>query len=300
VAAIRDNSVVLPDGRRLAYTEWGVPDGKPVLYCHGAPGSRLWCPDEKATAAAGVRLIIPDRPGIGRSDPLERRGYGDWPADVVTLADTLGLDTIGLIGVSAGGPYAAACAALRPDRLNGVAFVCSGPLTKYYWEGLPTVLEQWSAADREVFALVPRDPHRAANVAVEMFRRELEPEDAYITSIHDGLKAAEGDRWFYEDSERLVTFEAHLREWWRQIPDGLRWELLDAFYPWGFQLQDITMPVSVWHGAQDPWVSADDIAFQRAAIPSASVVIWDDSGHLGFVKHFDQILAAVTSSPPVS
>ena len=31
----------LPDGRRLAYAEWGEPQGTPVFYCHGFPGSRL-------------------------------------------------------------------------------------------------------------------------------------------------------------------------------------------------------------------------------------------------------------------
>ena len=300
MAPLRDTTATLPDGRKLAFTEWGVPDGTPVIYCHGAPGSRLWCPDEAATASAGVRLIIPDRPGIGRSDPLEGRGYGDWPADVAGLADALELDTFGLIGVSAGGPYAAACAALIPDRLEAVALVSSGGLTRYNWEALPSVVDQWSPEDREVFALVPIDPLRAANLAAENFRRELEPADDYLASIHTELQAAAGDRWFYEDPGGTGVFDAHLQEWWRQLPDGLRWELVDAFHPWGFRLGDITMPVSIWHGAQDPWVTLEHIEFQRAAIPNATVVVWEDGGHLGFVKHFAEILAAVTTTSPVS
>ena len=87
--ALRDASVRMPDGRRLAYTEWGLPEGKPVMYFHGTPGCRMWCPDEDATSAAKVRLIMPDRPGIGRSDPLEPRTLADWPKDVVALADAL-------------------------------------------------------------------------------------------------------------------------------------------------------------------------------------------------------------------
>lgn len=84
----------MPDGRKLAYTEWGLPDGKPVMYFHGTPGSRIWCPDEEATSTAGVRLIIPDRPGIGRSDPLEGRTLADLPKDVAALADSLDISSL--------------------------------------------------------------------------------------------------------------------------------------------------------------------------------------------------------------
>jgi len=64
MARLTDGTIALPGGRRLAYTEWGNPKGYPVLYFHGTPGSRLWCPDESATMSADVRLIMPDRPGI--------------------------------------------------------------------------------------------------------------------------------------------------------------------------------------------------------------------------------------------
>src|SRR4026209_1951231 len=103
---LRDETVTLPNGRNLAYTEWGIPDGKPVLCFHGTPGTRLWCPDETDTVAAGVRLIMADRPGIGRSDPQVGRTLADWPGDVQALADAMDMETFGIIGISAGGTYA--------------------------------------------------------------------------------------------------------------------------------------------------------------------------------------------------
>jgi pimeloyl-ACP methyl ester carboxylesterase len=169
MAALRDAAVTLPDGRRLAYTEWGLPDGPPVLGFHGTPGSRLWCPDEDATAALGVRLILPDRPGIGGSDPLPRRRFGDWPADVEVLADTLGLDTFGVVGYSAGGPYAAACAALMPARLTGVAIVDSRVLTTFNWAERPEAVEEWSDQGRATFELAATDPDGAADLAARQF-----------------------------------------------------------------------------------------------------------------------------------
>jgi len=64
-----DRTIRLPDGRGLAYSEWGDLAGRPVVLLHGTPGSRLICLDEDATLAAGVRLLTMDRPGYGLSDP---------------------------------------------------------------------------------------------------------------------------------------------------------------------------------------------------------------------------------------
>ena len=36
-----DNLLTTPDGRKLAYAEFGQPDGYPVLYLHATPSSRL-------------------------------------------------------------------------------------------------------------------------------------------------------------------------------------------------------------------------------------------------------------------
>ncbi|HEY6428062.1 MAG TPA: alpha/beta hydrolase [Acidimicrobiales bacterium] len=81
----------LPDRRRLAYDEYGDPDGIPVLNCHGGLTSRKDMERCAATAAAaGVRVISPDRPGIGRSDAKPGRTLLDWPPDVAALADALG------------------------------------------------------------------------------------------------------------------------------------------------------------------------------------------------------------------
>ena len=284
----------LRDGRRLAYTEWGNAGGTPVLYFHGFPGSRLWCPDEQATLDADVRLILPERPGLGRSDPKVPRTLGEWPADVLELADALGLSTFAVIGVSAGGPYAAACAALIPSRLTEVALVSSGPLSEYNWEARPGIESSWSDVDRGEFELIQRDfaaGVRLATANLIEFAREIEEQPEII----DGeLAQAEGDRWFFTDPNRVESFHAYLRETFRQGPDAAVWEFIKVYQPWGFRLSDISIPVTVWHGAQDPWVTDDFIDYQVATIPRCSLVVWQDSGHLGFVKHWAEILETLT------
>jgi pimeloyl-ACP methyl ester carboxylesterase len=293
VPALRDNAITLPDGRRLAYTEWGVSDGRPVLYFHGTPGSRLWCPDERATVDAGVRLIAPDRPGFGRSDPLEGRTFGDWPKDVTALADSLGIRSFGVIGASAGGPYAAACAALIPERVSKAALVSSRAVAEYNWAERPEAIEEWSPDERTQFELTRTDPVAAADLAIGQFAAEVEPLDAYPEAIHTWLERAEGDRWFFEDESRTASFDAHIRETWRQGLSAIRWEMVDAFQPWGFRIADIRIPVTVFHGGQDQRVKRQHVDFQVRTIPNSSLVVWPDGGHLAFVKHWAEVLAAI-------
>jgi pimeloyl-ACP methyl ester carboxylesterase len=115
-----DRTIRLQDGRQLAYCEWGALDGTPVVLLHGAPGSRLICPDEAATEAAGVRLLTVDRPGYGQSDPRPGRALLDWPADHIELADQLDLPPCPVVGWSAGGKFALAMGFGAPDRVTAI------------------------------------------------------------------------------------------------------------------------------------------------------------------------------------
>ncbi len=118
----------LPDGRTLAYAEFGRPEGFPVLYFHGSPSSRLepLLLGDDAFIRLGLRGIAPDRPGMGGSDFQAGRGFSHLPADVSALADALGLKRFAVLGNSGGGPYAAVCAARIPERLSAAVIVSGG------------------------------------------------------------------------------------------------------------------------------------------------------------------------------
>ncbi len=122
-----ENVFTLPDGRKLAYAEFGKPDGFPVFYFHATPSSRLeplFLGDE-IFSQLGLRVICPDRPGMGNSSFQENRGLSDWPEDVKFLAQVLELNQISILGVSGGGAYAAVCAAKIPGQLCKVV-IASG------------------------------------------------------------------------------------------------------------------------------------------------------------------------------
>jgi pimeloyl-ACP methyl ester carboxylesterase len=138
---VAGQQIRLRDGRLLGCAEYGDPEGKPVFFFQGTPSSRLMHPDATLTSALAGRLIMLDRPGFGLSDFQPNRHLLDWPDDVVEVADLLGLDRFAVVGISGGGPYAAACAYKIRERLTSVAMVSSmGPVdVPGATEGMPFI-----------------------------------------------------------------------------------------------------------------------------------------------------------------
>jgi pimeloyl-ACP methyl ester carboxylesterase len=292
---LRDDSIRLADGRKLAYAEWGEPEGATVFFFHGTPHSRLWCPDETVTASSGVRLVTVDRPGIGASDALPRRTFAAWPGDVLELAEALRVNRFGVVGWSAGGPYAAACAARIPERLTGVGIACSRALSQFNIGENPAAYGELEPDDRLLFELAKQDPDAAAQASAqtnEAWVRELRERPE---SLLDGYETPEGDRWFLEDPQRRRSYFEAARESVRQGAEAFAWEDIDVCLPWGFRLADIATEVHVWHGEQDTIVARAHIDFIVETLPNALLTVWPDSGHAGVARHWGEVLDAVAA-----
>ena len=123
---------------------------RPLLYFHGWPGSRVEGRlGDEAAKARGVRLIAIDRPGIGLSDIQPGRTLVDWPDDVAEVAAALGLDRFAVLGISGGGPYAAACAWKLSDQFTAAGIVSSlAPLD------VPGAIGEMGRQNRLAFELV--------------------------------------------------------------------------------------------------------------------------------------------------
>src|SRR6266540_857937 len=174
-----DDGIALPDGRWLAYAEFGDPEGRPVLFFHATPGYRRnpWATDAELRSA-GVRLIAPDRPGVGRSTPQPHRRLLDWPDDVRQLADALALQRFAVVGFSNGGPHAAACACKLGPRVSGTALVAPLPpldapgavrqlgVPDWYYPLARRAPWALRAVYAGLVALARRDPRRAERLLV--------------------------------------------------------------------------------------------------------------------------------------
>src|SRR5688500_3368807 len=121
-----DATIEMPDGRTLGYGDYGDPADVPVLWCHGGPGSRMEAKlAAPAAAARGFRLIGIDRPGYGLSTPRPGRSIEACVPDILAVADAVGADAFYVVGVSTGGAYAAATAAIAPERVLGAVLACA-------------------------------------------------------------------------------------------------------------------------------------------------------------------------------
>jgi pimeloyl-ACP methyl ester carboxylesterase len=291
---IRDERVRLRDGRKLAYAEWGDSQGPPVLLFHGSPHSRLWCPDPEATQQAGVRLVAVDRPGFGGSDLQPGRRVTDWPRDVVELADSLDIDRFAVAGFSGGGRYALACAALITERVTRAGLVSTG--AGLVLRERPGALEDLDEEDRRDFDLVEREDRETAagRIAAEWadWTRSIAEEPR---RFFDAYPVTEQNRWFREDPARTVPFLEALGEALRQGPIAIGWERVVAFEPSPLRPEAIFVETYLWHGELDVVIPRAAAEFLGAKIPNCKITIWPDDGHLGIARHWDEILAALST-----
>src|ERR1700751_1675072 len=114
-----EGNVAVGDDRQIGFAEFGAPQGRAVFWLHGTPGARRQIPTEARAYAeeADIRLIGIDRPGIGSSTPYQYGNVLEFADDLRTIADTLGIDKMAVVGLSGGGPYTLACAGPMPERV---------------------------------------------------------------------------------------------------------------------------------------------------------------------------------------
>lgn len=295
-----DRTMVLSDGRTLAFSEWGDLGGKPVVLLHGMPGSRLMCPDIDATRAAGVRLITIDRPGYGLSDPRPDRTRLNWVDDYLELAEHLHLPPCPIVGWSGGGPYALACAYRLPDRVSSIGLAGSPGLVGE----VPGALEDFSAEGRALIDLLHRD--RAAGIgAITRHCHEYGGDGLYLPlkfRAHRGANRSARTRFMLSSGDaddRLLARPGMLeaiREWLdegaRQGTAGFVGDWIDRVDHDGFSVADIQQVVHVWIGEADrqiPRYHADHLV---QTIPRARLVSYPGEGHLFPFDHWGEMLAA--------
>jgi pimeloyl-ACP methyl ester carboxylesterase len=272
----RDGTVLLPDGRRLGYAEYGDPDGPAAIYCHGFPSSRL---EAGLVRVSGVRLIAVDRPGYGLSDPQRRRRLLDFPRDVAHLADALRLDRFAVAGVSGGAPYAAALAYALGPRVSGCALISGIAPPGLGWEeGSPAGMLM--ALGRRPLAL------RALGFGVRRVVRRQDRATLKRLRVRAGFPPGDGG---------LDAGELILRGWNEGLRASLDGPLSDArIYgrPWGFEPEDIRVPVVVWHGTRDRTVPVGAGRLMAHRIPGATAHILEGETHFSVIWHHHRAIIA--------
>lgn len=264
--------ITLDDGRSLAYESWGDPEGTPVLFQHGTGDSRLARhPDGSLAAAAGVRLITTDRPGIGGSDRLPHRSLLDWPADVTALTAELGIGGFVAAGWSGGGPHALALAAALGERVSGI--VLASPLGPFDRDGSRDLVRN---RDLRMIWRLSHAKWVAGAAGRAESRAALHDLHAFVASI---AKGAPADAPVLSDPALEPMFEAEMGEALAQHGAGVLDDMW-AFLDWGFTPEDVSQPVEVFHGDADEILAPEMYRELAARLPGAGAArAWSGGGH---------------------
>lgn len=290
-----DHIITLPNGRKLGYAEYGDPRGEVVFYFHGWPSSRLQGSlfDEQARAR-GLRLICPDRPGIGLSEAQPGRTLTDWQHTLTALAAHVGADNWHVLAWSGGGPYALATALLLPKRVLSVSIICGAPPLKFlgdremFW--IYRVMIQLRSLFPTVLAGILKLGGRIARGRPDRFpltllMRMLGEEDRRVLllpGIFDVVRAA-----------TLAALDRHAAD---VIADA------DIYlHEWGFEVSQITAPIRFWHGKQDKNIDWSYTQRLASLLPHATTHWSEKDGHYSLpVTHAEAVLDAIRPLPPAT
>lgn len=283
-----DPVLTRPGDRRLGWATYGDPAGSPLVALHGSPDSHaIWRLADDASRRRGIRVIAPDRPGFGFSDPLPGREVLDWVGDLDAIADHLALDRFPLLTISGGSPYATAYAWMRPDRVThlGLLSVIS-PLAE------PGVLEGANRMVASTFRIARRAPALLRPLAAAMVRTtRRNPLAAERRLIRTRPPA---DREIIARPEVLDVLRENLPLQFRDA-GSIALEMRRAARDWGFALDEITTPTTIWQGGRDDVHTPAMARLLAARIPAVELVFEPEYATFNWIDRMDEILATLTT-----
>jgi len=283
----RTDTLILANGATVALSEYGDPGGAPVFFCHGWPSSRTMA--ELAHDAAcdlGVRIISPDRPGIRDSQFQPDRRLIDWPPLLNEIADHLGIERFRILAISGGAPYAYASAWMTPERVEKIAVVSGAPpldeiadlggLLPIHRRMLllrqsrPALLKALFYLARPFVAM--RMPLRLRPLLLKF----LQPCDANVLR---------------ESRAFDVCFES-ARQAWRSSAIGVMADADIYATPWGFPLEEVRVPIALWHGTKDRTFAPRLAESVAVRLPDCQFLSIEGAGHYSLpIRYIDEILA---------
>lgn len=272
-----EGTVAVRDGRRLSFAEYGPRRGPVIIWMHGTPGARRQIPLEVREYAdqRGVRIIGIDRPGIGSSTPHLYPDVLDWTPDLELFLETLAIDTVRLIGLSGGAPYALAAGAALPDRVHGIGILgglapTCGPDAV---DGGPIQF----AVRLAPLLTVARVPLGAT---ITQVIRVIKPLAGPALDLYAALQPP-GDKFLLARPEFKAMFLDDLLNGSRFQTTAPLADLILFTRPWGFEAADVRVPVRWWHGAADHIVPLRHGQHVVDRLPDATMSVIDGESHLG-------------------
>ncbi|PXX11272.1 alpha/beta fold hydrolase [Mycolicibacterium moriokaense] len=285
-----EGNIAVGDDRQIGFAEFGDPQGRAVFWLHGTPGARRQIPMEARVYAEKrqIRLIGVDRPGIGSSTPHQYDTVFAFADDLRTIADTLGIDKMEVIGLSGGGPYTLACAAAMPDRvvaagvIGGVAPTTGsdeigGGLMGSVGTRLAPLLQVAGGPIGLVASALIRLIRPVGSPAVDLY----------------GRVSPEADRQLLARPEIKAMFLDDLLNGSRKQMAAPFADVVVFARDWGFRLDEVKVPVRWWHGDHDHIVPFEHGQHVVAKLPDVELYHLPGESHLAGLGRAEEILSTM-------
>jgi pimeloyl-ACP methyl ester carboxylesterase len=286
--------VPLSDGRVLAADDVGDPAGRPLVYVHGTPDSRLARhPDDDIARRLGVRLVAVDRPGFGHSTPDPSGTVGSFGDDVGALADHLGLDPFAVLGWSAGALPALGVAARLGSRVRAVGIAAGLPPGPAYADADVRA----AANDGQRMVIDMGAELGAAATAAELATYRV-PDPPTVELAREHLLSGDDPVRLAEVRSvpgSLDVMAAAMIDAVRGGLDGLRRDLELQILPPDVDLRVVVAPVRLWFGSLDPTAPPAFGRWYAEHLPSATLEVLDGAGHCFPLPRWAELLGALTS-----
>ncbi|RRS30701.1 MAG: hypothetical protein P794_05865 [Epsilonproteobacteria bacterium (ex Lamellibrachia satsuma)] len=275
----------LPDGRILGYAEAGDLKGRPLFLFHGLNSSRLEVNIvHEQMLKSGIRVIGVDRAGMGLSTFQEDRRIVDFVDDITYLADRLQVDHFSVMGVSAGTPYALACAYKIPHRILSCGII----------SGIAPVFEfgtEHMLKENRIFIFLAQKLPWFVRPLFWLLEGRFSQDDAkadqFLESIFNTLDDV--DKKLIKNTKARKMLLNTFRESYKQGSKGVACDGILAFgKPWGFSLEEINLsPIFFWHGEKDLAIPVSMAKTMAKKISGATFKVYPNKGHLSII--FDRI-----------
>lgn len=267
-------TLTLSDGRQLGYSEYGDPKGYPIFYFHGFPGSRLQAADfHESAVAKHCRFFGVDRPGMGLSSLNKQHTLLSWTNDIAELADSLEISKFSIVSHSGGAPFALACGARLSERVSHIALVSAMPP----WT-ISEATRDVPIGFRIINVLVRNIP--GFSWLLMQLQQHVLLRPAMFERLIQQVPEADGEVLRNNHGLLIAAKEA-----FRQGASGAADEFRLLTREWGFNLEDIHTPVSIWQGGLDPQVPVSSARFFVSRLPHASLRVMENDAHQSMLYH---------------
>lgn len=285
----------LPDGRRLRFAVSGPDNGRALLFHHGTPGSAYQLQHVvDAVHARGWRLVTLSRPGCPGSSRRPGRSVADVVPDTVAVLDALGVERLLVAGVSGGGPHALACAALMPGRVDAVLAICS--LAPYGADGLDFLAGMGEANVKDFGLTIQGESALRPHLSEKLPSLRAATPAQTVESLSSVLPAVDRACLTAGLGAQLAASLASAAS---GTVDGWVDDALAFTRPWGFELEAIAVPVSLWHGSADLMVPFAHGRWLSRHLPDVRAHLEQGEGHLSInVGSIDRMMAELAELAP--